>query len=185
MSSISLHGHHWSAAKLFHRAHARDAGRHSALLVPTLDDHDRMLFRSKAEAETAIVGTEHALHYRSATSAWCRIAWRDVVAAGRSEPDGATVLRLWPEAARESSVALVAAPHFAAFAAERIAHIRVMCRRIRVTSRVGGMAEAVRVPDSEELLWRVHLDVPALRQNPLIASECERVVTELRALIGA
>lgn len=184
MSSISLHGHHWSGSALFRRHGVVDAGKHSTQFVPTIDDDERVLYRSRAGAETTVVATDYAVHYRTGSSAWRRVAWCDVVAAGRSRDDGTTVLRLWPDASRALSVAIAADGHFAEFAAERIAHVRVFCRRIVVTPSVTGAVEAVRVPNSERLTWRVHLDAPAHGDNPLVASECARVVTELRSLVG-
>jgi hypothetical protein len=184
MSSISLHGHHWSASGLFHRHHTSDAGKHSSQFVATLDDHERVLYRSKGGTEATVVATEHAVHFRTHESAWRRVAWCDVVAAGRSDGEGTTMLQLWPDVTGEPSIALAADGHFAEFVAERIAHVRVFSRRIRITPRVSGVVEAVRVADSETLSWRVHLDVPALGDNPLVASECARVVTELRSLAG-
>jgi hypothetical protein len=183
MSSIPLHGHRWPASGLFHRRTATDAGKHSDPFVATLDDHERVLFRSKAGAAMTVVGTDRAVHYRTADSAWRQIPWIDVVAAARSQLDGATILQLWPDAA-STAVTLAAEGRFAEFAAERIAHVRVICRRIAVTPRVAGAVEAVRLAGSEALTWRVHLDNPADGDNPLVASECARVVTELRSLCG-
>jgi hypothetical protein len=184
MSSISLHGHHWSKSGLFHRHGVADAGKHSTQFVPTIGNDERVLYRSKAGSETTVVATDYAMHYRTDGSAWRRVAWCDVVAAGSSKDDGTTVLRLWPDASRESSIAFAADGHFAEFAAERVAHVRVFCRRIVVTPSVTGAVEAVRVANTETLAWRVHLDVPAHGDNPLVANQCARVVTELRALVG-
>lgn len=165
MSIVSIHLVRWSAASL-----RRGSRPTSAASVPTLTAEERVLCRAVRDGSLTAVGTDAALHYRRPGGAWRRISWVDLTSADRSMHAGIVELH--------SDRAL------AALAAERIAHLRILRRHVELRPGVSGIVEAVRVSDRAAPLWRVHLDEPAHRHDPLVQQACRAVISELRSLTG-
>jgi hypothetical protein len=178
MSFLSIHPSRWSAAALVHR---RDRGLSTAASVPTLTDAEQVLYRFVRDTSLTAVGTDAALHYRTSGGAWRRIAWTDLAVASWSARTRTVELRT---VERDESIALAADPTLAAFAAERIAHLRILRHRVELRPGVFGVVEAIRVSDRAAPQWRVHLDDPAHQHDPLVRQACRDVIGELRSLTG-
>ena len=180
MSILSIHRSRWSAAALVRS----ERGLSSAASVPTLTVDEHVLYRSVREGSLTAVGTDAALHYRMAGGAWRRIAWIDLTAANWSVRTRSVELRSAPPNGRGERIRIAADRTLAAFAAERIAHLRILRRRVELRPGVFGIVEAVRVSDRAAPQWLVYLDEPAHRHDPLILQACREVISELRSLTG-
>jgi hypothetical protein len=178
MSILSIHRPRWSAAALLHRGDRRSR---PAASVPTLTADEQVLKRSVRDGSLTAVGTDVALHHRTPGGAWRRIAWIDLTAANWSARTRSMELRSMPPGER---VNVAADPTLAAFAAERIAHVRILQRRVQLRPGVFGIVEAVRVSGRDDPQWRVHFDDPEHRHDPLVRQACRDVISELRSLTG-
>lgn len=176
-----LHRSGWSAAALVRRG---DRGLSAAASVPTLTEDEQVLYRSVREGSLGAVGTDAALHYRTPGGAWRRIAWIDLTAADWSARTRSVEVRGVPAGGRGESISLAADPRLAAFAAERIAHLRMLRRRVELQPGVLGVVELIRVSDRAAPQWRVTLDDPAHRHDPTVRQACREVISELRSLTG-
>jgi hypothetical protein len=181
MSILTIHRSRWSAAALVDRS---DRGLSSAAAVPTLTGNEHVLYRSTRGGSLTAVGTDAALHYRTPGGAWRRIAWIEVVAANWSVRTRSVELCSTLPNGRCERIRITADRTLTAFAAERIAHLRILRRRVELRPGVFGIVEAVRVSDQAAPLWRLHLDEPANRHDPLVRQACRDVIRELRSLTG-
>jgi hypothetical protein len=160
MTILFIQRFRWSAAALMHRG---KRGLTSAASVPTMTDDEHVLYRSVRDGSLFAVGTDTALHFRTPGGAWRRIAWIDL---------------------STDSTALDADPVLAAFAADRITHLRMLRRRVEVRPGVFGIVEAVRPSDRAAPQWRIHLDHPEHLHDPVVRQACRDVIRELRSLTG-
>lgn len=178
MSILTIHRSRWSVAALV------DRGLSSAASVPTLTADEHVLCRSVQDGSLTAVGTDAALHYRTPGGAWRRIAWIDLMAANWSVRTRSGELRSTLPDGRGGCLRIAADRRLTAFAAERIAHLRILRRRVELRPGVFGIVEAVRVSDQAAPLWRMHLDEPANLHDPLVRQACRDVISELRSLTG-
>lgn len=181
MSIPFIHRSGWSANALLRRG---NRGLTAAAPVPTLIGDEHVLYRSVRDGSLTAVGTDVALHYRAPGGAWRRIAWIDLTAANWSARTRSVELRSGPPGGRGECIRLAADTTLAAFAAERIAHLRIFERRVELRPAAFGIVEATRVSDRAAPQWRVHLEHPAHEHDPLIRQACREVIRELRSLTG-
>ena len=180
MSFLSIHPSRWNAAALVHRG-ARGL---SSASVPTLGSDEQVLYRSVCDGLLTAVGTDAALHYRTPGGAWRRIAWIDLTAANWSARTRSVEVRYVPPDGRGERIGFAADSRLADLAVERIAHLRILTRRVALRPGVVGTVEAVRLSDQAAPQWRVHLDDAADRHDPLVRQACRDVISELRSLTG-
>jgi hypothetical protein len=181
MSIPFLHRPPRTAATLRHRGDRPLAG---AASVPSLTNDEHVRCRSQRDGSLVAVGTDVALHYRPPGGAWRRIAWGDLTAANWSPQTRSVQLRVVQPDGRVERVELGADPTLAAFAADRIAHLRIISCRVALTPAVFGIVEAIRPSDNAAPVWRVRLDHPAHGHDPLVRKACLDVINELRSLTG-
>jgi hypothetical protein len=180
MSILTIHRRRWRVAALIQ---PRDRGP-SLGAVPSLTADEHALYRSARDGRLTAVGTDAALHHRLPGGAWRRIAWIDLTAASWSVRTRSLELRGTLPNGRHEHISIAADRTLAAFAAERIAYLRILRRRVELRPGVFGVVEAVRVSDQAAPLWRVHLDELAHRDDPLLRQACRDVISELRSLTG-
>jgi hypothetical protein len=178
MGILTIHLSRWNAVALV------DRGLSAAASVPTLIANEHVLCRSMRDGSLSAVGTDAALHYRMPGGAWRRIAWIDLLAVNWSERTRSVELRSTLPNGRGERIRIAADRRLTAFAAERIAHLRILRRRVELRPGLFGIVEAVRVSDRAEPLWQVYLDEPANRRDPLVRRACRDVISELRSLTG-
>ena len=181
MSILSLHRPRWTAAALLRRG---SHGGNATASVPTLTNNEHVLYKAVHDGSVTAVGTDVALHYRTYGGAWRRLAWIDVTAVGWSARTGSAQLRVAAPDRQTHTIEFAADRTLTAFAAERIAHLRIIARRVEFTPGVFGLVEAVRESDAAPIQWRVHLDVPAHEADPAVRQACRDVISELRSLTG-
>ena len=181
MSILSLHRPHWIGAALLHRS---DHGVHSTMSVPTLTSGERILREAVHNGSVIAVGTDAALHYRTSGGAWRRIAWIDLAEVGWSARTGSVRLQIVGPGRQVQTIDVAADAMLAAFAAERLTHAHVIRRRVELRPGVFGIVEAIRVSDSAAVQWRVQLEHPEHRDDPLVRQACRDVISELRSLTG-
>lgn len=181
MNILSLHRPRWTVAGLFRHD---DRGVSSMAMVPTLTNEEVVRCRARRDGSLTAVGTDAALHYRTPGGAWRRVAWIDVAAANWSTRTGRVHLEAAPSQRPAQAMELAVDATLAAFAADRIAHLRIIRRRVEFVPEVFGIVEATRASDRAAPRWRVHLEDPAQRHNPSVQHACRDVVSELRSLTG-
>jgi hypothetical protein len=181
MSILSLHRRHLTAAALLHRGEPAVNG---TALVPTLTDDEHVLCRVAREGSLTALGTDAALHYRVPGGAWRKVAWTDITAANWSARTGRVHLRTALPGRPVQAIELAANPQLAAFAAERIAHVHIIRRRVELMPAVFATVEAVRACDRDAPQWRVRLEPPAHQDDPLVQQACREVIRELRSQTG-
>jgi hypothetical protein len=181
MSILTIHRSRWNAAVLVDRG---GRGLSLAASVPTLTADEHVLYRAMRSGLLTAVGTDAALHYRTPGGAWRRIAWIDLMAANWSVRTRSVELRSTLPNGRAERIRIAADRRLTAFAAERIAHLRILRRRVELRPGVYGVVEAVRVSDQAVPSWRVHLDQPAHWHDPLVQQACRDVISDLRSLTG-
>lgn len=177
MSILTIHLSRWNMAALVDRR-----GPSPAASVPTLTAEENVLCRSVRNGSLTALGTDAALHYRTPGGAWRRVVWIDLVAADWSARSRSVELRdTLPGGER---IRIAADRRLAAFAAERIAHLCILRRRVELRPGVLGVVEAVRTSGGAAPVWRVRLDEPAHRYDPSVRQACRDVISELRSLTG-
>jgi hypothetical protein len=182
MSILPVHRPHWPVAAALHRRRHAD---NPAAFVPTLDDDEHVLYRTAHNRHLTAVGTDAALHYRTASGAWRKVAWTDVWAVDWSARTKCARLLTAAAADRPAhTVELVVDRALVALAAERISYVHIIRRRVEVMPTVFATVEAIRVPASAEPEWRVHVEPPARQDDVLVAQACRTVIDELRSLTG-
>ncbi|HJQ03347.1 MAG TPA: hypothetical protein VJ851_17255 [Jatrophihabitans sp.] len=180
MSILTIHRPRWTAAALVQPSNRGP----SPAAMPTLNADEHVLYRSARDGRLIAVGTDAALHYRLPGGAWRRIAWIDLTAASWSVRTRSLELHGALPNGRHGRISIAADRTLAAFATERIAHLRILRHRVELRPGVFGIVEAVRVSDQAAPLWRVHLDESGYRDDPLLRQACRDVISELRSLTG-
>jgi hypothetical protein len=179
MSILSLHRRHWTAISVSRRGESSVTS-----LVPTLTDDEHVLCRATQEGSLIALGTDVALHYRNPGGAWRRVVWRDISAANWSARTGRVHMRTVLAGRPAEAIEIAADPKLAAFAAERIAHVHIIRRRVELMPAVFATVEAIRVSDRAAPQWRVHLEHSAHLDDPLVRQACRDVIRELRSQTG-
>lgn len=181
MSIGFLHRPHWAAAALMRRG---DRPLIAAASIPSLTGDEHVLCRGSRDGSLVVVGTDAALHYRLPGGAWRRVAFVDLTAANWTARTRSVKLRVVRPDGHVETIELAADRTLAAFATERIAHLRIVRRRVELIPGVFGTIEAIRVSDRAAPEWRVGLDPTASRHDPLVRQACRDVISELRSLTG-